>query len=297
MNTVPIIYIHRGYSWYLPIVLRNGIDFHGRGNVWFLGDPYANAIARIIGANSAPIKEYQKGAEAFEADYIHESNLGREFELFCLQRWFILLEFMRRQGLDAAIYLDSDILLTQHLEPYRKQTLTWPMTFTGYSAHISFINTRAVLDHFCRFTTTFYRDPDNESKRVAWRKKMENLSGSGGVSDMTLFYWFKEAHPDFIGDYRDIFKDSPFDVSLQDTRGFETGTHGFKRLIWEERTPFVKKTDGTKIALACLHHQGRAKILLKNHAKALGLKPLSGKILFPLFDILYRIFRKLRLSF
>ena len=294
MKTVPIVYIHKGYSWYLPIALQNGVQFHDRENVWLLGDPFANAIAKKLGVNTALISDFMEGAHAFEKDYVHESSLGVAFELFCIQRWFILLEFMQSRNLNTCIHLDSDILLTQTLELYRQQLQEWPMTFTGYSAHINFINDRAGLEQFCSFVKTFYRDPSNATKRAKWRQEIQRTSGSGGVSDMTLFYWFKEAFPRMIGDYRSIFGDSPFDVSLENVEGFVKEKNGFKKLFWKKEVPYAVKKDGSHVELACLHHQGPTKKLLSAHAIRLHQNPLMIWLVFPLLGLFYKALAKFR---
>jgi hypothetical protein len=98
----PLIYIHKGYSWYVPLALLNGKQFNSR-NVVYLGDAYGCWVARLFGVKSYRIDDYRKSADAFAKIYRHYSSLGHEFELFCIQRWFILTEYLEAEQLESCI--------------------------------------------------------------------------------------------------------------------------------------------------------------------------------------------------
>lgn len=75
MPLTPIIYVHRGYSWYLPIALRNGLNHHP-GQVHLLGDPVGLSIARLLGARGHRIEDHMAGAGEFQKIYRHHSSRG-----------------------------------------------------------------------------------------------------------------------------------------------------------------------------------------------------------------------------
>jgi hypothetical protein len=83
----------------------------------------------------------------------------------------------------------------------------------------------------------------------------------------------QKERPGLIGDYPGIFGDSPIDVSLDDTRGFQADANGFKKIEWFDRIPNALAEDGRRIPLLALHHQGRGKVLLKNNFKKLNGNP------------------------
>ncbi len=286
-----LVYIHKGYSWYVPLALLNGRKF-GAGKVHFIGNTYGCWVARRFGAQTWPIERFRKAADEFARIYRHHSELGVGFELFCIQRWFILAEFMAACGLDACTYLDTDVLLTRNVDVEQTRTVKFGLTYTGYSAHVCFVNRLAALQRLCSFITALYADPPAEERMQQWHRQMVANCGGGGVSDMTFFHWFQKDHPDVLGDYSGIFEDSPFDVSLEEVRGFQSDADGFKRLVWTNGLPFAIATNGRKIELATLHHQGRGKCRLKKHAGRLGVGWVTMFILAPVAGIAHRIATK-----
>ena len=199
-----LIYIHKNYSWYLPLALLNGRKFCA-GKVHFIGDPFGCWVARLCGATAWPMKHFSTAANEFAKIYRHHSELGVDFELFCIQRWFVLAEFMEVNGLETCTYLDTDVLLTQKLNNEQKRTSDFGLTYTGYSAHVCFVNRQAALQQFCNSIRMLYTDPGSEERFQKWHQQMLESSGGGGVSDMTLFYWFQKEHPEVLGDYPTIF--------------------------------------------------------------------------------------------
>jgi len=283
-----LVYIHKGYSWYIPLTLLNGRKF-GTGKVHYIGDPFGCWVARRYGAITWSIKDFGKAADAFAKTYRHHSSLGAEFELFCIQRWFILADFMAACGLDACTYLDTDVLLTRTTDGEQARTVRFGLTYTGYSTHVCFVNRLTALRQFCAYITVLYADLASEEEKRQWHRKMDADCGGGGVSDMTLFHWFQKEHPEILGDYPAIFGDSPFDVALDEVRGFQQDEEGFKHLVWENGRPSAITTDSRKIELAALHHQGRGKSRLKENAGKLGARSVFA----PMAALTYRIIRLL----
>jgi hypothetical protein len=287
------ILVHKGYSWYLPITFSNAKKICG-GNLYFIGDSFSCMIARLFGIESFPIHEYSNDSELFAKIYIHYSSLGEDFELFCIQRWFILAEFLNKQKLNSCLYTDTDVLIIRHLDKEQKACLAYELTYTGTSAHVCFINGREALTRFCQFVRDTYIDPKSVFKMNQYfLKKIEDNAG-GGVSDMTLFQWYQKEHPDRLGSYSEIFEDSPFDETLDECDGFKRDKDGFKLLEWKNNQPNAYLLNGRKIPLATLHHQGRAKSIIKENANKVGVGLIITSVASPMFFFLYRIIRKLK---
>ena len=287
-----LVYIHKGYSWYVPLALLIGRKFCA-GKVHFIGDAFGCWVAHLCGVQTWPIKSFRKSADEFAKIYRHHSELGAEFELFCIQRWFILAEFMGACGLDACAYLDTDILLTRSIDGEQARTAWFGLTYTGYSAHICFINRLAALQRFCAFVTALYANPASEQKMKRYHRWRIQHYGGGGIFDMTLFHWFQKENPEELGDYPSIFGDSPFDVSLENIGGFQSDEDSLKRLIWSEGRPSAIATDGRRIELASIHHQGRGKCRMKEHASRLGVGWGVRSIFTPAAGIAYRIAKRM----
>jgi len=288
-----IVYIHGGYSWYLPIAIKNGRQFAG-DNVYFLGDTFGRVVASWLGAQTAKLSSHFESSDEFASHYTHHSTLPVDFELFCIQRWFVLRDFMKAKGLKQCVYLDTDNLVCAPLEPFMEKLQSYGLSFTGYSAHICFVNDWEVLDRFCSFVLDIYSDKERHSELVAWKEKMLAEAGQGGVSDMTMFYWFYQKHPDLLAKYSDIFEESPFDVSLDDVREWQADEQGLKKITWEGSTPVAHRKEGSAVNLATLHHQGTGKSALHKHASLVSDGSLIGRSILMTIQRLYNGIRRIR---
>jgi hypothetical protein len=287
-----IVYIHKGYSWYIPLALINA-KRQALGSVYYIGDYFGCQIARLYGAKSLNISKFNHRANQFAAIYRHHSTLGIDFELFCIQRWFILCEFMEYQKMNQCIYLDTDNLIAKDLDSYYQETLNYSLAFSGYGAHVCFVNRLEGLQTFCNFIIKLYSDINFEEKLIEWQKSHVSYYGGGGVSDMTLFYWFWKENPEIISDYKSIFGESPFDLSLEDTRNFKPDKEGFKKIFWVHQIPFGIKNDNSLVEFATLHHQGIAKKKLKLNAAYLGIGWFQRQIIAPSLGIIYRFLKRM----
>lgn len=287
-----LIFIHKGYSWYVPLALLNARRFHS-GNIHFIGDLYGCWVAKLFRVKAWRMSNFSKRAECFDRIYRHFSTLDQEFERFCIKRWFILEEFMTGMGMSRCTYLDTDNLLTAKLDPFIRETESYGLTFTGYSAHVCFVNRLEALAKFCAFIEQCYLAKDMEKQFAAWRDGILSKHKNGGVSDMTLFHWFQKQHPDLIGDYDSIFHVSPFDISLGDCPGWVVDSSKFKQLSWKGPKPSAVRQDGTVVALATLHHQGRAKSILYENAKKLHLESIPSLWFLYFLEKLYNFSKRI----
>jgi hypothetical protein len=290
----PLVYIHKGFSWYLPLAFYNGRAKYG-GQVVLIGNRLARGLASAFGITPHNIDALVHGAHQLAESYRHHSSLGVDFELFCIQRWFMLRDYMRAKGLDACCYIDSDVLLTEDIGSLQDKSKAWDLVFTGYSAHVTFVNRLSALESLCDFILEAYNDPIWEERFIGWHHRCVADSGSSGVSDMTFFHWFYQSGLANVGTFGEICGESPVDMTLEDTCGWQKDAAGFKHLSWVGNTPYATKMSGQRIQLVTLHHQGRAKSLLATNSRLLGtggwLLESFGKCL----DLCCRAARKIRL--
>jgi len=289
-----LFFVHSGYSWYIPYAIEAAIRNSGM-RVHFVGDRFACRVAKALGAKVYLAEEHNQRAVEFGKIYRHHSSLGVSFERICIERWFTLHDVAAAHGVERFVYADTDILIVDGLPPYVQKTEPFGLMFDGVSAHLCFVNRRDALERLCDFVEDVYRDQ-------AWEPRMEAVFagklaefGGGGVSDMTMFQWFREKHPDVLGTYDEVFGVNPFDGSLCEFVGFEADEAGFKKLAWNGKTPIATLSDGRTVALATLHHQGHAKALLKGNARRLGVVSAFQRMSAGLLDFTYRASRRLRL--
>ena len=143
---IPIIFIHNQNSSYLPLSLWQARKSNPETEVILIGDS-GNAHFNYL-VNHVDKSQYSKRADEFAKKFVNFSTNSHEFELICLQRWFILEEFMRQNNLEKCLYLDSDILLFGNVKSEIHRFRFFGMTIAGISGHSNYINDIEVLAEF-----------------------------------------------------------------------------------------------------------------------------------------------------
>lgn len=259
---VPVIYIHQGNSKYLPYTFIHNKKYNPDTRFILLGDEDNAHYSGLV--EHYNISDYNKSAIDFAANYKHYSSHGIEFELFCIQRWFILEEFLSKQDIPSAIFLDSDVLSYSDLNILRKKLLNYHMTIVGISPHTNFINNVVALRNFNSYVSGCYQE-DNTGFLQGKYDEMVNIAGAGGVSDMTFFHEYRKVYEDVIGDIRYPCDAGYFDISLDHIGDFIKDGY-VKKVIWINNIPYFQFNMGNNIKADTIHFQGRSKSYLYQFA-------------------------------
>lgn len=273
----------------IPVVFleNTAIGVHGEGVPdWFLlantqARSYGNAVYWLGNTRGADAQLQDLMTPAYAnllLDYVHMSTNHYTFELFCLTRWFYLLEFMKQQDIELALHCDSDVLLYCNAgaayEPFKD---CWFTLALGSSPATSYIQ-RDALRMFCEFVSNAYANPDSAALRAA-RGVFEEMQAqhlAGGISDM---YWWREfAHQarevNFdVGEMTTIHGGTTFDHNINTPDGYLM-RGGIKdvRVVSDKPEGYLQAPPPavtvTTVRFNALHFQGGAKHLMKDYARA-----------------------------
>lgn len=262
-NFIPIILIHKGNSPYLPASLLQLRHVCPHNQIYLIGNEANRMYDKIV--EHVSFVNYSVRAIEFINHYIHFSTNGYEFELICLQRWFVLEEFMKARGIQQCVYLDSDILVYSDLNTLHSLLSFSKMTITGISPHHNFIHRRECLTEICDFIWKAYTQPNAVKELEEKFEKYLKKHGVGGISDMTFFTEFKKLHPEKIADLSIIHEDAIFDITLDTIDEFED-QGGFKKIEWQGQVPYgIQRHTGNKVKFHTLHFQGKCKGQIYNY--------------------------------
>ena len=281
--SIPLVFIHQQPrdSWYLPYVLYQARAFNPTSQLIVIGTGEfdCKGLGRFVEMGA-----YLADARRFAAEYQHLSTNLPPYEVFCFERWFILYAWMEKEGVETCFYVDSDMLIyadvTQDTANYQGAELT----YLGGGPLCGFIS-RAALGRFCEFLLWFYRDPESLQKARGYFEAVQQRGVAGGVSDMTLFEWFRlqeaevqdataqstEVQSPFI-DITQVVQGARYDLNINQTEGFKLRRKGdIKRVSFRKNQPFA--TDATTqapIRFKSLHFQGSAKLLIPQFVRPRG---------------------------
>ena len=225
------------------------------------------------------IDDYSKSSNEFENIYVHKSKNPFNYELICLQRWLIILEYMGKNDIDSCRQVDSDVLVFCNLNQYANKYLKWyDFCCVGISWWMFYWN-RKWLNEFKKFLFDTYKN--NLDKLESYYKEewacIYNRNNwyvdhekTWCVSDMTLFYLFIYGWLNWVK-YKDIWminKNTVFDDNINRWVWFKyskylkslklIGDNYYWTLIWK---------NNQKIFFNCIHFAWDAKSVMEFYAK------------------------------
>ena len=259
----PIVFIHSFNHPYLPLSLWQARQSNPDSEIFLIGDGWNAHFGFLVTHINAA--QYSTSAREFASHFKNFSTNPHHFELVCLQRWFILEEFMKAKGFENCLYLDSDILLYGNSTEDGQSYSSFGMTISGISGHSNFINKLGDLREFCSFIREAYVKPNGlqilEEKYRLFRETHE----AGGISDMTFFTSFKEKFPDKILDISKPLNGMVYDIAMAYIEFFPN-ENGIKKVERELDGKIKIRQRGVgEIELRSLHFQGEAKRFMKAH--------------------------------
>ena len=208
-------------------------------------------------------------SKVFGSKYRHRSTNAYEFELISFQRFFIMEQFMKEEGLPSIMYVDSDVTLLADISKYTAcrdrcdVIVSTPSEypFNPTSAHTSFWKLEGLAE-FNTFLLNYY----SNTERIAeldniWEKykvRIEEEGMKGGICDMTLLGLFLKQNHDrtnisrrfeICNSYLDNSVLIDHKCSFRDDDNFHQDTHG---------RPYLS-TGTSDVPLISMHFQGNCK--------------------------------------
>ncbi len=286
-NKINIIFIHQGRNDYLLTALKCARESNPLADIFLIGDKANNDIDSV---SHKYISDYFYSAKQFEKYYKHFSTNSYEFELFCIQRWFILRDFMKENNLESCFYADSDVLIFANLLAEQSKFENYQLALSeGTCGHNSFWNSFDAINNFCNFTKDVYSENNIEtySKLIDFWTKYKLSKKSGGICDMTLLMFYKEKYPTLVGETANIINGSTYDHNLSSKNQNNTiynNILGIKKVVWKDNLPYVKDDTNILIRFNTLHLQG-------------WTKKLSAKFYYRNKNIIYYLLKEKMLIF
>ena len=264
--SLPIIFIHKGYSSYLEFSLRQAKLTNPASEIFLLGDDANNRFPFV---SHTLIKDYFSSAAEFAKLYKHLSTNPYNFELFCFQRWFVLKDFMIDKNIQRVLVCDSDLLLysdfNSKIKPLLDKKIELGLCQYKFvaSAHLSYWTINPIKG-FCTFVCSSYIRQDLFSKYVNFWEKLQKQNTPGGVCDMTALLFFSQTFPkDKTVNFLDIIGQATCDDNINEPRGIYPNEYLFKRtkkFQWIEDIPYCYNIRLKKlIKFNAIHFQGPAK--------------------------------------
>lgn len=261
--TVPVVFIQKGPQNYFHFVYQQACK--NNNQVFVIGDDHTTPVKH------AHIKDLSNDASKFSSIYQHLSTNGYDMELICFNRWFILKEFMEKQGMDKCLHLDSDVMLYANAEDEFKKFDQFDFTLIHRCCGSNSFFTLKGLTDFCNFLMKTYSNKSSyEFERIAAHYHVRQKHGlQGGVCDMTLLEFYSYGKCGLIGEMMHIIDGSTYDHNINTPdQNFRMSGQNIKEISFYENKPYCfQTTTGKEIRFNTLHFQGPAKRYIEHYAK------------------------------
>jgi len=266
--SIPIIFTHRGYSDYMEYSLRQAKFSNQDSEVVLLGDDRND---RFDFVTHEKITDFGEKAQEFSLKYKHFSTNPYNYEMFCIQRWFIISEYMQKRGIKKAFLCDTDVLiysdLQQALRPFQAKGIALIKRGEEYSLGISYI-TLEMLILFCNYIFDCYNSDRCIAEFAQYYQNLRKNNMLGGISDMTLISKAIKAMPaDAVSSLLEVHDNATFDLHIGIPDQMEGDYYRFfsgrKVIRWEKGHPYCFSFRYKRLILFhLLHFQGPSKYLM-----------------------------------
>jgi hypothetical protein len=257
-----IIFIHRGDSWYLSYALNQAKKTNPSANIVLLGDESNSKYANIIKHDL--ISSYFYTADSFSKIYKHYSTTNYNHELFCIQRWFVWLEYMKIHNLENAILPDTDVLIFRDISIYYSQ-INYDFHFSkGCTNYMGFVYVKIkYLEKICEFITSQYLNIEHLLELEKAYIDYVKVTGYGGVSDITLFDRYEREHPNCALNFEMPPINGFAFIHSLNTPYYAQNKDGYVNLKWRKGNPYAKLLSGEDIAIMGVHCFGLQKVYIR----------------------------------
>ena len=257
-----IFYIHTGNPFYLKYSLSQTRDRFPGVRLILLGDETNSDLENYAEHHS--MDRYFEAAGAFARIYRHLSPNSIEFELFCIQRWFLIEEFVRREGIKGPIlHLDSDVLVYENVFDELADRQIPLATTRELGPAFTFFRDPEILAGLVRFIGLAYdKGPILETLESIYMTGDSPFFLKGKyVSDMQLLGLYSRTLSGVV----DLFhyrSDLVFDYAFHSAEGYAWNPYKrIKRIWWRDGQPYGRR-NGVYVRFAGLHFQVGTKIFI-----------------------------------
>lgn len=257
MNTknLPIIIVHTGDSFYLEPALLQARKFNPQNPIYLISDSSTDHYDFV---EHIDIAEYMTSAEKLGEVYVHMSINPYHYELFCMQRWFVILEFVKKQGFTHFLCIDSDVMLYCQVDEVFEKWFKYDLTICQPEGPQYTLFNKDSLEKFCDYIYSHYAEEDKLAEVKEWHQHR-------GISDMTFFNYYAQQPTIQVFNTAQIVDGTCFEYNMKVPQGFEMQGR-LKKIYWNDGIPYGKEVaTGKLIRFNALHFQGGVKHKLNQY--------------------------------
>ena len=219
----PVVYVHKWSHKYLEISIIQSLKNNNK--VILIWDEKNLSIAKKYNIDHYSFDEYN--TNEFRKYYKHNKpDTPYDYGLIWYERWFVLLEVMKKNNINRCFYIDSDILYYWNVDDeFNRIEKYWnfDLAYPNFSWHSTYIFSQKALEKICEFMLKCYKDEESYKKLLDWP-----LIYQSWITDMSIFQLYKHYYSDNVFD---LTKDY-WDHIVYDW--FINASEWYKTIFWKK---------------------------------------------------------------
>lgn len=255
-ENLPIIIVHTGDSFYLEPALRQARKFNPNNHIYLISDESTNHYDFFV--EHVNIAEYMSYADKLAKVYVHMSINPYNYELFCMQRWLVILEFVKKYNLVHFLCIDSDVMLYCQVDDVFEKWFKYDLTICQPEGPQYTLFNLDSLEKFCDYIYSHYAVEDKLEEVKKWHQHR-------GISDMAFFINYTQLPKIHVFNTAQVVDGTCFEFNMKIPQGFEMQGR-LKKIYWKNGLPYGKEVaTGNLIRFNALHFQGGVKHKLNQY--------------------------------
>ncbi len=259
----PVVFINQGGPGahnHLNIAVLQARWWNPETLIYVIGDAECrSSMLAVPGVTLVELEAYAHSGEELRTLYQHFSPNSYAFELICLERWFVLRDFMKEKGFERVFHLDSDVMLYAAIEEELKHYLELDFTYSWSSGHNSFFNLEAVRQ-LCDWTVRTYQEENTTGRLAALYQGYRAEGRHAGISDMSFIGELAQSGILRAQDLSNgAYGPSIYNANIKTSLGFVKVGENIS-IEFQSDQPYGRRTpEGEQVRFATLHFQGYSK--------------------------------------
>ncbi len=270
-----VLWIHQGDSFYLAHSLAQARQSNPGSRLILLGDQ-ANRYYR--GVEFYPYQDYFQTAEKLGKLYRHRNPVPEheDWLRFCFQKWAVMRDFMKAEGVKSSFIVDTDTLIFGDLGQLEAELSDWGFTVSrlpngklAASAALTLERDISLMDQLVEIMFEMF-EPGELSRQLDEEFEQHgghaNIKNPAAVTEMVALGLLYERNRDRVlntcpGNY---FGSQAIDHNMMVDMGWAMQDDSL-RLSWKGDLPHgTWLADSREIPLLALHCSGKGKWMMKD---------------------------------
>lgn len=271
---IPIIYCNAGHRPWTKYAVKSVQRYCSNADIRLISD----CDEKHTGVATYKMSDYSDIDNRLCKSYRHMSHNPEYFELGCLRRWPIILDFVKKNNIDKFVVADWDILFCCDYRELADGYQTYDFTYqNGASIGLSYWNSQRPLSWLVDLILACYENKDSDIAKKfdkIWNWYV-STNTPGGISDMMFAVELVQCSGFNCFDTYSVQTDNNGGRFCWDNNmallsgGWEKNSIGLKNAQYKDNKVICNNAYHGDVTLKCMHFASVARLHIQRYFERL----------------------------